>query len=125
MILVHKASRGILERVPSSLTSYIFQGKRIPKLNRITEENICLLDINPDEWWVVDEKAQSSLAYKLKLYYPFFDPIEADGKLVDIKKWEKWKIYGEDPPPPEPKKTPEQIKEMRRRNRRMTSLKLW
>lgn len=124
MILVHKGSLGILDKMPWDGSSYTFQGKKVERYSLLNRDNIARLGLNLDEWWIVDEKLHSTLAYKLKLFYPFFDPIvDENGELVDIEKWDKYRIYGEKPPKEE--LTPEQAKQKRRRGRKMTSLKLW
>lgn len=124
MILVHKVSLGILEYMPWSGVKKTFNGQSISKHIKITKANIGELGLDMDEWWVVDEAKQSSLAYKLRLHYPFFDPVVIDGQLIDIVKWDKYRIYGETPPSKEDIDE-EAIKRRKRINRRMTKLKLW
>lgn len=56
---------------------------------RPIERNFTLSDVdNPEEWWELSSK--SKLAKRIKMLYPFIEPIVDDnGQLVDIRSEEK------------------------------------
>lgn len=88
MVLVHKKSLGILEYLPWNCTMIKFNNKMQTKLVKITNKNIDQLGLDLSEWWIVPSD-NTSLIYKLRCYYPFFVPVELDGELVDIIRWNR------------------------------------
>lgn len=67
MLLVHKASRGVL---PAA---------KLPE------------DLEPAEWWAVREG--TTLARKIRKHYPCFDAVTNErGELLDVVRWGKNRI---------------------------------
>ena len=99
-ILVHKRTLGVLQWYWDGVSYLTFDGVERPKMAPVTLESHGLTD---EEWWQVANG--TPLARKIALSYPFFDPVEAGGQLVDVIPWPAWKRYGEEEPPAAPKPT--------------------
>ena len=93
-ILVHKRTLGVLQWYWDGVSYVTFDGVQRPKMAPVTLESHALTEA---EWWQVPNG--TPLARKIALCYPFFDPVEADGQLVDAIPWPDWKRYGEEEPP--------------------------
>ena len=96
-MLVHKRTLGVLQWYWDGVSYVTFHGTARPKMAPVTLETYGL---DENEWWQVPNG--TPLARRIALYYPFFDPVVADGKLVGARPWPAWKRYGEDAPAPRP-----------------------
>ena len=96
-MLVHKRTLGVLQWYWDGVSYVTFDGVQRPKMAPVTLESH---DLNAEEWWQVPNG--TPLARKIALCYPFFDPVEAEGQLVDAVAWPDWKRYGEAEPPAAP-----------------------
>lgn len=92
-MLVHKRTLGVLQWEWDGVSYMNVRGVRTPKLSPVTLEGHGL---DAEEWWQVPDG--TPLARKIALCYPFFDPIVADGVLVDARAWPAWRRYGEREP---------------------------
>ena len=99
-MLIHKRTLGVLQWYWDGVSYVTFDGVQRPKMAAVTLENHGLTD---EEWWQVPNG--TPLARKIALCYPFFDPVEVAGQLVDAVPWPDWKRYGEEEPPAAPKPT--------------------
>lgn len=109
-MLVHKQTLGVLQWYWDGVSYVTFDGVRRPKMAPVTPETY---DLDAGQWWQVPNG--TPLARKIALSYPFFDPVLAEGELVDVEIWPAWKRYGEEAPPPE---TPAVAKRKRYNRRR-------
>lgn len=92
-MLVHKRTLGVLQWYWDGVSRLTFDGVQRPRMDSVTLESHGLTG---EEWWQVANG--TALARKIALCYPFFDPVEAEGQLVDIRPWPAWKRYGEERP---------------------------
>lgn len=94
-MLVHKRTLGVLRWYWDGVSYRTFEGVQQPKLVPVRLEHH---NLKGEEWWQVPDG--TPLARKISLCYPFFDPVEVEGQLVDAIPWPPWKRYGEAKPPP-------------------------
>ena len=94
-MLIHKETLGVLEFAPWDGTFRKEFDVWVPVQRPAT---LAGLGLDPAEWWEVENR--SALAVRVKICYPWFDPVVIDGELVDITPWPGWKVYGEEEPEP-------------------------
>ena len=109
-MLVHKQTLGVLQWYWDGVSYVTFDGVRRPKMAPVTPETY---DLEDGQWWQVPNG--TPLARKIALSYPFFDPVLAEGELVDVEVWPAWKRYGEEAPPAETPPTARRKRYNRRR----------
>ena len=115
-MLVHKQTLGVLETAPWDGSFRTVNGERTPVLRRAALDR---LELDPAEWWEVPDG--SALARAIRLCWPWFDPVVAEGELVGAERWPPWRVYGEPEPPRDETAPPVQ---KRRRVGRRAGLKL-
>lgn len=91
-MLVHKRTLGVLQWYWDGVSYDSFGGAQWPRMAPVTLESHGL---SAEEWWQVPNG--STLARKIALCYPFFDPVVEGGELVGAEPWPDWKRYGEEP----------------------------
>lgn len=117
-MLVHKRTLGALQWYWDGVSYVTVQGTVRPRMAPVTLETYGL---DEAEWWQVPNG--TPLARRIALHYPFFDPVVAEDRLVDIRPWPAWRRYGEQAPPPEPAAAPRPGRRPARRyNRRRTGI---